>query len=182
MRVSLWYSVRSFASSEDKERTRERERARHKPCFITCASHRAFIHIDECKRGYDIDREAALQASMAEQTPKPMRKVNRNIFKKVGQRLGEFEQSLGLSSPNLAHGSVQSLSALSDGYGEEQPSHEETVSLRSMPSNETESPREVRHRKNASGHSTNSHGEFSNASWENEGEIESCFLLIIGLC
>jgi hypothetical protein len=44
---------------------------------------------------------------MDDEAPKPMKKVHRNIFRKVGRKLEKFEQSLGVLSSNSSHNGEQ---------------------------------------------------------------------------
>ena len=173
--VYLWYSLRAFSSRRDKEHAHQQ--------VVSSVLLPVFV-IEHSSISSNVNETTALQPSMEDRPPKPMKKANRNIFKKVGKKLGDFDKRLGLSSPNLAHGSVQSLNTLSDSYYEDEPHRDDTVSLHSMSQQEQESPQEVRrHRKKASTHSTSSHGEFSNASEEYNGKamIDRCFSKVICL-
>jgi hypothetical protein len=82
---------------------------------------------------------------MDSEAPKPMKKARRNILHKVGRKLEKFEQSFGIQTPTLSHGSGSSLSDLSSNrnYRDSQNNDEEedTVSLQYNP--HSESPKAV---------------------------------------
>ncbi|CAF0831405.1 unnamed protein product [Rotaria sordida] len=73
---------------------------------------------------------------MANETPRPMKKFNRNIFHKVGKKLEKLEQSL-VVTPNLSSRSQLSLNDLSSNYPSQDSEHNEgrddNVSILSVP-------------------------------------------------
>ena len=87
---------------------------------------RAFIHKDA--------------SSMDNQTPKPMRKVRRNLFEKVGRKLEKFEQSLNV--PNR-RASVMSLDDYAESDPHQQSEQEDTVSLQYIAQRDSDTPKAV---------------------------------------
>ncbi|CAF3573701.1 unnamed protein product [Adineta steineri] len=88
---------------------------------------------------------------MEGETPKPMKKLHRNIFHKVGKKLEKFEQSLSVSSSHLHHGAGSS-SDLSSNYhhtiSENSEEQDDNISLQYTPQSHSDSPKAVlRHNK-----------------------------------
>jgi len=80
---------------------------------------------------------------MDSSTPKPMKKVHRNIFRRVGKKL---EQNLGVSSPSLSDGfgsSSDMSSSYHDHSEENKQEQDDTISLQYIPRTHTDSPKAV---------------------------------------
>jgi hypothetical protein len=75
-------------------------------------------------------------------SPKSLNKA-KNLVRKMGQKV---EQTLNLSNSNVFHGSLSSLNDLPDScyhreLGDNNPEHEDTVSLQNLPQYNPDSPR-----------------------------------------
>jgi hypothetical protein len=86
---------------------------------------------------------------MDDEAPKPMKKVHRNIFRKVGRKLEKFEQSLGVLSSNSSH-SFGSSNDVSSNYdrtnSENNGEQDDTMSLQYLPN--SDSPKAIlRHKQ-----------------------------------
>lgn len=79
---------------------------------------------------------------MSNQTPKPMKKVHRNIFHKVGKKL---EQTLVVPSSNLSR-QFDSTSDLST-HSYRHEDQDDSLSLQYFPQTQTDSPRIESHPK-----------------------------------
>lgn len=87
---------------------------------------------------------------MDNQAPKPMKKVNRNIFHKVGRRLEKFEQSLVIPSPNLSHGFASSSDISTNSYPDTPESKGDQYDSRSLQNfsyTHTDSPKSIHHHR-----------------------------------
>ncbi len=83
---------------------------------------------------------------MANETPKPMKKVPRNIFRKFGKKL---EQNLGASNSNFYH-DVESSTSSNDfspdyhhSYSEYDQEQDDNISLQHLPHPYSESPKSI---------------------------------------
>jgi hypothetical protein len=114
-------------------------------------SNRAFIHINELRKkvnwGYYLN-EKLIETIMDNETPRPMKKVHRNIFHKVGKKLGKLEQNIGISSsPSLSDDSRSSFNNTPTNYrhshSENNEEQDDSISLQYFPNLHSESPKAI---------------------------------------
>ena len=102
-------------------------------------------------------RKKLVETIMANETPKPMKKVHRNLLHKVGRKLEKFEQNLGLSTPTSSRAFDSSSSSdLSTNYRRSYSEHndedqEDSTSLQYRSHSHSGSPQAILRHK---------HGEF----------------------
>ncbi|CAF2552995.1 unnamed protein product [Rotaria sp. Silwood2] len=116
---------------------------------------------------------------MANETPRPMKKVHSNIFRKVGKQLEKLEQSFVNASPSLSGHSQSQLNDVSSSdhlthpkYSEEQ---DDNVSIQSLPHPRSKPPQAMLHHQhsnqmNRSRSAAVLHDENSNAQWRTNTE------------
>ena len=104
-------------------------------------------------------------------TPKPMKKISRNPLHKIEKKLRKFEGNLKYSDSAYRTGSSISLNELPDDYDPSVSRQDDTVSLRSVPGQNFETPQVYRRSKVATDRfSTPSTTSIGSNQWQQDGQ------------
>jgi hypothetical protein len=94
---------------------------------------------------YHLRKKKSFEIIMDNPTPRTMRRVHRNIFKRLGESLGKLEQNISQSSSNLSsRGSQSSFNSVSENnHLEDDQTQDDSVSLKYYPNSASESPKAI---------------------------------------